>query len=158
MPPKRTRPGGRYGAEGSVWRRVTAFVVSRDHGICHVCLHPGAAGADHDPYPVTERPDLALDAGNLKAVHTYLKRGGGQCPVCSPAAVARGGRPVYCNEVKQGMSVERARRIISERTGLAIGSIPAGEPGEREWLTRPGYVRTERSAAIVLVTSTSGVR
>lgn len=129
-PRRRTTARNRAGAEGAVWRRITAAVVSRDYGICHICGHPGATSADHDPYPVTERPDLARDPANMKAAHGYPH----PCPVCSPAAVANGYKPVYCNEIKQGMSVERARRIISERTGLTLGK-PEGKPqGERDWL------------------------
>ena len=126
--PPRTR--NRYGAEGSVWRRITAHVVQRDAGICHICGHTGASVADHDPYPVTERPDLALDATNMKAAHGWPK----PCPVCSAAAIAKGGKPVYCNEIKQGMSADRARRIIEMRTGLTLGKTEDQPQGERDWL------------------------
>lgn len=126
-----SRPKRRGGAEGAVWRRIVKAIVSRDRGVCHLCLHPGANGADH-LIPVTERPDLALDAANLKAVHTYPVA----CPTCSPAALARGGKMVFCNEVKSGMSAERARRLIESRTGLSLG-LSEGKPrpasGEREW-------------------------
>jgi hypothetical protein len=128
--PGRNRAGSRYGAEGAVWRRIVRAVVSRDRGICHVCRHPGAKAADH-LVPVTERPDLALDAANLKAVHAVPAG----CPVCSAAALARGGKPVYCNEVKGAMSLDRARRIIETRTGLSLGPKTAEQPpGERDWL------------------------
>lgn len=134
--PRPTR--NRYGAEGAVWRRITAYVVGRDHGICHICLHPGANSADHDPYPVAERPDLALETSNLKAAHAYP----GGCPVCSAAAVARGGKPVYCNEVKQAMSAGRARRIIETRTGLTLAD--ESQPrGERDWLLQVPELKVE---------------
>ncbi len=118
----------RHGAEGAVWRRIVKFVVSRDAGICAICGHAGANSADHK-VSVTERPDLALTASNLQAAHGYP----GGCPACSAASVARGGKPVYCNEIKQALSIERARRIIETRTGLVL-SKAEGEPrGERDW-------------------------
>jgi hypothetical protein len=132
MPGSRSRPRpARYRgrAEGSVWRRIVKSVVSRDKGICSICLHPGAQSADH-VISVAERPDLDLNAANLKAAHGWPH----PCPACSAAAVARGGKPVYCNEVKQALSLDRARRIIETRTGLTIGREADGEPrGERDW-------------------------
>lgn len=120
----------RNGAEGSVWRRVVDFVVDRDLGLCHVCRHPGAKSADHDPFPVTERPDLAMSASNLKAVHGWPNA----CPVCSAASQARGGKRIYCNELKSSGTTERARRIISERTGLVLDSKTGDQAsGERDW-------------------------
>jgi hypothetical protein len=140
MTGSRKRPTrNRHGAEGAVWRRITAYVAARDYGVCHVCGHTGATGADHDPHPVTERPDLSLDTANMKAAHTWPH----PCPVCSPAAVARGFKPVYCNEIKQGMSADRARRIIETRTGLTLGPKTGGQPqGERDWLL-PAAARAE---------------
>jgi hypothetical protein len=134
-PPRRRRPArSRHGAEGAVWRRISKAVVSRDYGICWICGHAGANEADH-VIPVTERPDLSLDASNLKAAHGWPF----PCPVCTPAALARGGKPVYCNELKGGMSVERARRLIQDRTGLGLGypGVAAEAQGEREWLPLP---------------------
>jgi hypothetical protein len=107
-------------------------VVSRDSGICHICLHSGAKSADH-VIPVTERPDLALDTSNMKAAHGYPH----PCPECSSAAIKRGGKNVYCNETRQAMSIARARRIIEERTGLNLGDGIAehkGEEGRDVWL------------------------
>jgi hypothetical protein len=131
-PPRRSRHARRrHGADGAVWRRISKAVVSRDYGICWICGHAGANEADH-VIAVTERPDLSLDAANLKAAHGYPV----ECPVCTPAAIARGGKPVYCNELKGGMSVERARRLIQERTALGLGyQGPAAEAqGELDWL------------------------
>lgn len=136
MPPRRRRPPAktaarnRAGAEGSVWHRIVKGVVARDHGVCHICHHPGAKSADH-LIPVAERPDLSLSAANLKAAHAYPAA----CPVCSSAAQAKGGKPVYCNEIRNALSVERARRLIEMRTGLALGGSAKDEPrGERDWL------------------------
>lgn len=135
MPPRRRPPAGaapsRHGAEGSVYRRIAAWVVRRDGGTCWICGHKGAGVPDH-VIPVTERPDLALTAGNMRAAHGYLKGDPvrhGACPQCSDAA----GKPVWCNEIRSMGSVERARRIIALRTGLALGN-PEGKPrGERDW-------------------------
>ena len=158
MPARRRRPPvkaaerNRHGAEGAVYRRIAAFVVARDRGVCHVCGHSGAKVPDHLA-PVAERPDLALDAANMKAAHGYLKSGGGECETCSAAAAVHGRGPVYCNEIRGALSVERARRIIEARTGLTLvnGSQPQGE---RDWLARrfrPGRRRRDRSRLMRLV-------
>jgi hypothetical protein len=132
VPPRRSRPTRYRGrAEGAVWRRIVQHVVSRDFGVCSICRHPGAKSADH-VISVTERPDLDLAASNLKAAHGWPH----PCETCSAAAVARGGKPVYCNEVKQAMSLERARRVIAERTGLPLDKDAPAErkaSGERDW-------------------------
>lgn len=128
MTTRKTAPRARRGAEGAVWRRIVQHILSRDMGICHICGHPGANSADH-VISVAERPDLSLDAANLKAAHSHPAA----CPVCSPASIARGGKPVYCNEIKQGMSTERARRIIEARTGITLGKTPGDPRGERDW-------------------------
>jgi hypothetical protein len=128
MPRRGRQRPSRNGAEGALYRRIVKAVISRDFGVCHICGHPGANSADH-LVPVTERPDLALNAANLKAAHGSPR----PCPTCSAAAVARGGKPVYCNEVKQGWSTERARRLIEQRTGLALVRDKSQPGGEREW-------------------------
>lgn len=144
MPPRRRTPSAaakaqtrnRGRAEGSVYRRIAAFIVKRDRGVCHICGHSGAGVPDH-LVPVAERPDLALAASNMKAAHGYLKNGGGECDVCTAAArrLNADAKPVYCNELRGALSVERARRIIETRTGLALGRETVSEPrGERDWL------------------------
>lgn len=135
MTPPRHRPRGN--PEGPVWRRTVQYVVGRDFGVCHICGHTGATSGDH-VISVTERPDLAHDLSNIKAAHAWPH----PCPTCSPAAIARGGKPVYCNEVKQGWSLERARRKIEERTGLALIQDQDQPQGERAWdlfHVRPGF-------------------
>ena len=151
MPARRRKPPARtehsrHGAEGAVYRRIGAFIVSRDRGTCHICGHPGAKVPDH-LVPVAERPDLALSAANMKAAHGYLKNGGGECETCSAAAAARGGKPVYCNEVRGALSVERARRIIETRTGLTLGGTESQPRGERDWLD----IAARRPVVAVLV-------
>jgi hypothetical protein len=100
--------------------------VRRDAGKCHICLHFGAKSADH-LVPVTENPARALDMANLRAVHGYPAA----CPECSAAAARSGGKLVYCNEIRGMGSIDRARRIIGERTGLSLsGGEAARESAE----------------------------
>jgi hypothetical protein len=93
---------------------MVAQIVVRDHGRCWVCGHYGSHSADH-VIPDAEGGKSTWD--NLRAVHAYPKG----CGPCTAAA----GRPIYCNEIKNMGSVERARRIIEERTGLRLlGEAP----------------------------------
>jgi hypothetical protein len=123
--PGHPRPKRQPLAEGRAWRRTVSQVVIRDMGKCHLCGHYGAKSADH-LIPDTEggRPVAA----NLKAVHAV----GSPCPDCSIAAE----RPMYCNEIRNALSIERARRIITERTGLRlpVGDTGPSGPEGREWL------------------------
>ena len=59
--PSTIRKGGRP------WRRIVAYVLARDGGICHLCGHDGADTGDH----VTRLEDggLELDPDNVKAAH-----------------------------------------------------------------------------------------
>jgi hypothetical protein len=165
LPPRRRPPqdgpgSSRHGAEGAAWRRIAAFVANRDRGICHICGHPGAGVPDH-LVPVTERPDLALKAENMKAAHGYRRSapGFGACPVCTAAAEKRGGKPVYCNELRGMGSVERARKIIESRTGLALGVTPEDKPrGERDWLLLLSGALALRAGARVAPPVVHGVR
>lgn len=125
----RARPKRQPLAEGRAWRRTVAQVVVRDHGLCHLCGHYGAKSADHI-IPDTEGGKPV--AGNLKAVHAV----GSPCADCTIAA----GRPVYCNEIRGGYSIARARRILRERTGLRMPEDrEATGPEGREWLAYRGY-------------------
>lgn len=56
---------------------------------------------------VADRPDLAWKLGNCRPAHGAP---GNPCPVCTREC----GRPVYCNQLRGAMSIERARRIIGE--------------------------------------------
>jgi Pyruvate/2-oxoacid:ferredoxin oxidoreductase delta subunit len=120
---QKPRPKRSAGAEGRSWRRLVAQVVVRDHGRCWVCFHYGAHSGDH-VVPDTEGGLSTPE--NVKAIHAY-PRG---CGVCSSAA----GRPVYCNEIKGMGSVERARRIIEERTGLKLAEAGTFRPEGRDLL------------------------
>lgn len=120
------RPKRSKDAAGAIWRRTVKYVVQRDAGICWICHHAAAKSADHiipDTEGGSSRPD------NLKAVHSV----GSPCPECSRAA----GKPIYCNEIRSFGSVERARRRISDRTGLTLDGPRAAEsePEGREWLS-----------------------
>ena len=101
-------------------------------GLCWICGHGGGRQADH-VIPVTERPDLAWDASNIRPAHGAP---GNPCLVCSAAA----GRKTYCNQIRSGLSVERARRIIAELTRPGQDARPEPRPkpdpgAGREWLS-----------------------
>jgi hypothetical protein len=129
------RPKRAGGAEGRSWRRLVAQIVVRDRGRCWICFHLGAHSADH---LIPETEGGPSTPGNLKAVHAYPKG----CGVCTAAA----GKPIYCNEIRQYGSVERARRKIEERTGLRLGEAPYAPEG-RELLLIPVVLRAENVPA-----------
>jgi hypothetical protein len=89
--------------------------------------HWQAYSADHI-VPVTEDPSREWDLSNAKAAHAWPKG----CPDCTIAAAKLGNGPVYCNSIKGPMSVERARRLISERTGLQLLRTET-RPEGRDW-------------------------
>jgi hypothetical protein len=116
---------------------MVKMMLRRYGTTCHICGHPGAAQADHLE-PLAENPGRALDIENLRPAHGASRGGGSNpCPVCTPAAEARGYGPVYCNTVRQAMSVDRARRVIRARTGLPMpgdaGFSAASQAEGREW-------------------------
>ena len=132
-----TRPKRQRLSEGRAWHRTVTAVVIRDMGKCWICGHWGARSADH-VIPDTEGGKSVMD--NLKAAHGV----GSPCPDCSIAA----GKPVFCNEIKSMGSVERARRVITEKTGLRlpVGDETRPGPEGRLWL-RSWYRSTRASAA-----------
>jgi hypothetical protein len=89
-------------------------VVQYYGGLCHICRHGGARQADH-LIPLAERPDLAWELSNCRPAHGMP---GNRCPVCGMA----------CNQIRGGLSVERARRIIAERTAQRQRTRPQGRP------------------------------
>jgi hypothetical protein len=119
-------------AKGRRWEAFARSVIAEHAGICHVCGHAGALQLDHLE-PVTERPELTWIRSNCRPAHGVSVRRN-PCPVCSPQA----GRPVYCNQLRGGLSVDRARRIIAEWIEANQGAPPrartAPEPGSgRDW-------------------------
>lgn len=124
------------GIGSHAWDLIRARVFGAYGHVCwlRICQHPGARSVDHVE-PVTERPDMAFALSNMRPAHGSRN----PCPVCSEAA----GRKVCCNQLKAGMSVERARRLIEGRTGLKIGELAQrkepervnADPG-REWLRK----------------------
>jgi hypothetical protein len=106
----RRRP--RRSVSGSRSDAFAKHVVDYYGGLCHLCDHGGAKQSDH-LIPVTERPDLEFDLSNCRPAHGAP---GNSCPVCR----------VNCNQVRGGLSIDRARRIIAER---AAGNAKA--PGTR---------------------------
>lgn len=53
---------------GRPWRRLVAYVIARDLGICWICHHPGADSGGH-VLPVLTHPQLRMDPRNVKAEH-----------------------------------------------------------------------------------------
>lgn len=109
---RRPRP-----VRGSRWASFARQVVDYYGGLCHLCDHGGARQADH-LVPVTENPALAWVMSNCRPAHGAP---GNPCPQCG----------IYCNQVRGGLSVERARRIIAERSG-ARTPPNAETPGIRD--------------------------
>lgn len=116
------------------WAAFARQVVDYYGGLCW-CGHGGARQADH-VIPVAERPDLAWDMSNCRPAHGAP---GNPCPVCTREC----GRPVYCNQLRGPMTIERALRIIAERRA-ANTPLNAEKPGTpvdgrdagRDWLSR----------------------
>ncbi|NBW15562.1 MAG: HNH endonuclease, partial [Caulobacteraceae bacterium] len=55
------------GRSGRPWRRVRAYVLQRDGGICWLCKRNGADSVDH-VIPLSKGGD-PLDPANLRAAH-----------------------------------------------------------------------------------------
>jgi hypothetical protein len=95
-------------------------VVARQGGVCHLCSHGGARQADH-VLSYADRPDLAWDPSNIRPAHGAP---GNPCRECSAMA----GRPVYCNQLRGPMSIERAKRVIAELTRPGQDARPEPRP------------------------------
>lgn len=109
----------RHGAAGHRWDTFRRLVFATYGDTCHLCGHGGARQVDH-LQSVTEHPELAFTLANCRPIHGVP---GNRCPVCRQA----------CNQLKSGYSLERARRIVAERTGQPPPERkPPGESG-REW-------------------------
>jgi 5-methylcytosine-specific restriction endonuclease McrA len=66
---------------GRPWRRLVAYVLTRDAGICHLCGHPGADTGDH--LTPLEDGGPELDPANVRAAHgrrRTLEVDGYHCP------------------------------------------------------------------------------
>lgn len=119
-----TLPQRRGGATGFRWEKFKRLVFQTYGTNCHVCGHGGARQVDHLE-SVTEHPELALVLSNCRPAHGAP---GNACPVCSAAA----GSAVNCNQIKSGMGMDRARKIIADRI-----AGHAGKPVPEPWRTRP---------------------
>lgn len=75
------KPHGRSGRtyNGHRHRKLTAIVVQRDKGVCHLCGKPGATSADHI-IPVA-LGGAEYDTRNMKAAHV-------SCNVADGARIA----------------------------------------------------------------------
>ena len=133
-------------AAGFRWAAFARSVIDAYGGLCHVCGlgHGGARQADHLD-PQTENPAQPFDLARFRPAHGAP---GNPCESCSREA---GGKKIYCNQIRNMGSTERARRIIAgykeaakrgeapvpRTTGYTAGKSPpesgiTGEPG-RDW-------------------------
>jgi hypothetical protein len=97
-------------------------VIARYGTVCIVCGHGGAEAGDH-LLSVREHPDLEWDVSNIRPIHHK------PCPVCTAAA----GRRISCNYIKGYGTLETARRIVAERTGLTVGEVSVETPDSDWW-------------------------
>lgn len=65
-------------------QRARTYVLNRDHGICHICRHPGANSLDHLVSKLLH-PELTWDPTNWAAAHMQRagQPGGCQHPGCT---------------------------------------------------------------------------
>jgi hypothetical protein len=112
-----TRYGGRNAPspKGHRWEVFARAVISEYGGLCHLCGHGGARQVDHLE-SIAEHPEWAFKMSNCRPAHGSP---GNACPQCTQAA----GKPVNCNQIRGALSIERARRLIAERTA-AGGRLP----------------------------------
>lgn len=112
-------------AKGSRWEAFARGVIQHYGGLCHLCGHGGARSVDH-LVVVAERPELEWELSNCRPAHNapYNK-----CVVCSAAA----GKPIYCNQIRGALSVERAQRLIAERTANGAPANKTYPGAGREW-------------------------
>ncbi len=123
--------------------RIKPGILRMHMYTCWICGHPGNAGnlaIDH-VVPLAECRAAGIDPFDTRNMRPAHHHGGG-CPTCSAAA----GRAIRCNQIRGALSVERARQVIADRTGLTIAgfapsgsrphrapSAPSAPAGEREW-------------------------
>lgn len=111
----------RHGAAGFRWEKFRELVFATYGDTCWLCHHGGARQVDHVE-SLTERPELAFTLANCRPAHGAPRN---KCQVCGQ----------NCNQLRGGYSAERARKIIAERSGIAIPEPKPEPPGEsgREW-------------------------
>jgi hypothetical protein len=117
-------------ASGHRWTIFTQLVFRTYGDICVVCGHGGAKHVDH-VISRTEWPEGTFELSNCRPIHGAP---GNPCPVCT--AEARG-KKIHCNNIKSGMSLERAKRRIRESIDAAV------EASTIEDKKRPGPSRRE---------------
>lgn len=93
-------------AQGHRWTIFTQLVFRTYGDVCIVCGHGGARCVDH-VISRTERPDLTFELSNCRPIHGAP---GNPCPVCT----AQADRKIHCNQIKSGMTLERAKRKVAE--------------------------------------------
>lgn len=113
------------GIGSHAWDLIRARVFGAYGHVCWICQlqHPGARQVDH-VQSVTEHPELAFSLANLRPAHGSRNK----CLTCGQC----------CNQLKAGMTVQRARRIIAERMAKQEKKRPVIPPPDpeagRPWL------------------------
>lgn len=92
--------------EGHRWHIFKQLVFRTYGDVCVVCGHGGARSVDH-VVSRTEWPEGAFVLTNCRPIHGAP---GNPCLVCT----AQAGRKIHCNQIKSGMSLERAKRKVAE--------------------------------------------
>ena len=100
------------------WRSFKPLVFATYGDVCHICGHGGARQVDHLE-SVTEHPELIFALSNVRPAHGAP---GNRCLVCQQ----------NCNQLRGGYSVERARKLIQERSAQLPKPEPPKDNG-REW-------------------------
>lgn len=115
------RAGAPRRAEGAAGKALREAVLRTYGDTCWICQHGGARQVDHVE-SVADRPDLEFTLSNCRPAHGAP---GNRCPVCLQ----------YCNQLRGGLSVERARRLIAERAPQSAKPRQRyPQDSGREWL------------------------
>lgn len=118
--------------EGHRWKIFTQLVFRTYGDICIVCGHGGGRHVDH-VISRTEWPEGAFVLTNCRPIHGAP---GNPCPVCT----AKAGRKVHCNNIKSGMSLDRAKRKVAEIVAEGQKKGQKNRPGSPRERSDPGRV------------------
>lgn len=102
-------------AEGHRWHLFKQLVFRTYGDVCVVCGHGGARHVDH-VISRTEWPEGTFVLSNCRPIHGAP---GNPCPVCSAEAH---GKKIHCNNIKSGMSLDRAKRKVAEIVAAGSGA------------------------------------
>jgi 5-methylcytosine-specific restriction endonuclease McrA len=111
----------RGGAAGYRWDKFTQLVFATYGNTCWICGHGGlgARQVDH-VQSITEHPELAWVLSNCRPAHGSPRN---KCRTCHQ----------FCNQLKGGYSLERARRLIAERSGQPQQPVQPPPDQGRAW-------------------------